>query len=356
MKKFIVTTFVALFLISSLAFAGDRISILLVDDDNYSSPDHIGRIETAITDAGYSYTLFNAQDSAASPTAAVMNEYDLVFWYNANDGKGGYFWNGTDTVNTELKAYLDNEGMVWAMGNDIIYDKFGSAPDTFKTGDFMYDYFGIESYDAQSKADDGGIGVPMVIKVPGQEIVSQDTIRWYVSGLWYGDGCTPVAGAVPVYEFGDASYPLAGYKTSIWYGNGTSHVMGTWFDAYYIDTDDHRMIFFKDILGKFNITKYPTAINETNSSLAPETFHISQNYPNPFNPSTTISYQLFAAGHVELAIFNALGEKAATLVNGQQPAGTYDIKFDASGLNSGIYFARFTANGNTAVRKMMLIK
>ena len=124
----------------SLSFAQSQISILLVDDDNYSSPDHIGSIENAITEAGYSYTLFNAQDSAASPTKDTMDNYDLVFWYNANDGVGGYIWDGTDTDNTELINYLDGGGMLWAMGNDIIYDRYGGAPDDFKSGDFLFDY------------------------------------------------------------------------------------------------------------------------------------------------------------------------------------------------------------------------
>ncbi len=248
----------------TLSSAQSKISILFVDDDNYSSGDHRPRIEQAITDAGYSYTMFNAQDSSASPTAATMEEYDLVFWYNANDGKGGYFWNGTDTVNTELQAYLDNGGMVWAMGNDIIYDMYGSAPDTFSAGDFLYDYFGVEQYNAQSKADDGGSGVPMLLKSAGQGIASLDTVTWYVSGVWYADGCTPVAGAVPVYEFGDASYSLAGLKTSIWYDNGTSKTMGTFVDAYYIDTEEQRATFFKDILDYFNEQVYgaPVATNQ----------------------------------------------------------------------------------------------
>jgi len=240
------------FALISFSLAQTQLSIMFVDDDNYSSGDHRPRIEQAITDAGYSFTIFDAQTEGASPTAAEMENYDLVFWYNANDSKGGYFWNGTDTVNTELQTYLANGGMAWAMGNDIIYDRFGGAPDTFETGDFLYDYVGIEQYNAQSKVDDGGSGVPMLLKTPGQDIASLDTISWYVSGLWYGDGCTPVAGAVPVYEFGDTAYSLAGLKTAIWYDNGTSKTMGTWFDAYYIDTDENRATFFKDILDHFN--------------------------------------------------------------------------------------------------------
>ena len=99
----------------------------------------------------------------------------------------------------------------------------------------------------------------------------------------------------------------------------------------------------------------PSAISDVKKSL-PGTFVLHQNYPNPFNPSTTISYQLFTAGHVEITVYNGLGERIAQLVDVQQPVGNYEVQFDASKLNSGIYFTRFSLNGKTAVQKMMLIK
>ncbi len=236
-----------------ITYAVGTLKILLVDDDNYSSPDHLPTIEQAIEDAGYSYDMFNAQDSAASPTADVMAEYDLIFWYLANDGVGAYFWNGKDTVNTELQTYLDNGGMVWAMGNDIIYDAYGGAPDTFYTGDFLYDYFGLSIYNVQSKGDDGGVGVPMLIRVPGQDVAtSLDTMRWKYSGLYWVDGCTPRSEAQSVYLMGDDDYVLSGYASAVFFDNGTSKTFGTYFDAYYIDNSDNRTAFFKDVLDYFS--------------------------------------------------------------------------------------------------------
>lgn len=75
------------------------------------------------------------------------------------------------------------------------------------------------------------------------------------------------------------------------------------------------------------------------------TFSLSQNYPNPFNPETSISYQVPEASTVVLRIFNALGQEIRTLVNGQQAAGQYDIKWDgrdSAGIkvNSGVYLYR----------------
>lgn len=88
----------------------------------------------------------------------------------------------------------------------------------------------------------------------------------------------------------------------------------------------------------------------------PTEFSLSQNYPNPFNPATTIAYSLPVAGHVNLTVFNVLGQKVVTLVNGQQDANHYDIEWDASRNSSGVYFYRLTTERNTETRKMLLLK
>jgi len=88
----------------------------------------------------------------------------------------------------------------------------------------------------------------------------------------------------------------------------------------------------------------------------PSKFELAQNYPNPFNPSTTISYSLPKAGYVSLKVYNALGQEIAALVNGIKEAGNHKIDFNASNLNSGIYFYKIEAGDITQVKKMTLIK
>jgi hypothetical protein len=80
------------------------------------------------------------------------------------------------------------------------------------------------------------------------------------------------------------------------------------------------------------------------------------NYPNPFNPSTTITFTLAQATNIKLEIFNALGQKVQTLVNGQQKAGYHEVLFNAENLASGMYFYRLKADNFSQVRKMMLVK
>lgn len=94
----------------------------------------------------------------------------------------------------------------------------------------------------------------------------------------------------------------------------------------------------------------------------PGHFTLDQNYPNPFNPATVIGYSLPADSRVTLSVYNVLGQKVATLVNGPVAAGTHQVQWRAQ-VSSGIYFYRLeaAAAGNPAdrfiqTRKMILMK
>lgn len=80
------------------------------------------------------------------------------------------------------------------------------------------------------------------------------------------------------------------------------------------------------------------------------------NYPNPFNPTTVISYQLSAPGHVTLKVFDVVGREVAALVSENQSAGMHLATFDGSRLASGVYFYMLSAPGITQVKKMLLAK
>jgi hypothetical protein len=97
------------------------------------------------------------------------------------------------------------------------------------------------------------------------------------------------------------------------------------------------------------------SVNDKFVSL-PDKYILHQNYPNPFNPSTTISYELPAESRIQIIIYDILGRQVKTLLNEIRKPGRYNIMFDASGLPSGIYFIRLSANSYTEVKKMVLLK
>ncbi len=107
-------------------------------------------------------------------------------------------------------------------------------------------------------------------------------------------------------------------------------------------------------LGTIRYRSLPTSVN--NNSGTPSTMILAQNYPNPFNPSTSITFQLPEAGRARLAVFNLLGQKVVTLVDGDLQAGSHAVTFDASAMPSGVYFYKLTSSNGSATRKMTLSK
>jgi len=88
----------------------------------------------------------------------------------------------------------------------------------------------------------------------------------------------------------------------------------------------------------------------------PLQFELAQNYPNPFNPSTSIKFSIPQSSNVTLKIFNTLGQELITLIDQNMESGTHSINFDASKLNSGVYFYRLDAGSFSEVKKMTLVK
>lgn len=89
----------------------------------------------------------------------------------------------------------------------------------------------------------------------------------------------------------------------------------------------------------------------------PAVLRLEQNYPNPFNPVTRISWQLAVGSTVELAVYNLLGQKVATLFKGQQNPGSYSYKWNAGAFPSGVYLYRLvTEDGIVQTKKMILLK
>lgn len=88
----------------------------------------------------------------------------------------------------------------------------------------------------------------------------------------------------------------------------------------------------------------------------PKQFSLEQNYPNPFNPATVIRYSVPQLSKVKLDVYNIIGEKVINLVNEEQSAGSYEVRFDASMLSSGVYFYTLSSSNTFMTKKMILLK
>ena len=104
----------------------------------------------------------------------------------------------------------------------------------------------------------------------------------------------------------------------------------------------------------FVATTLPVSVEDEKKSI--REYYLQQNYPNPFNPSTKINFGLETPGNVEITVYNILGNKVATLLNGYKTAGNHSVTFDASKFSSGVYFYRIVTNNFVQTRKMILEK
>ena len=102
----------------------------------------------------------------------------------------------------------------------------------------------------------------------------------------------------------------------------------------------------------------PASSIDDNLVEIPVALNLAQNYPNPFNPETVIKYSLPANEHVNLSIYNLLGQKITTLINEQHNAGFHSISWNGKNdtgtlVSSGVYIYQLTV-GSKSIRKKMI--
>jgi hypothetical protein len=115
---------------------------------------------------------------------------------------------------------------------------------------------------------------------------------------------------------------------------------------------------FKGVFRDLKIYNLDTAVTDikTLSNITPRIANLHQNYPNPFNPTTTISWQSPVGSHQSLKVFDMLGNEVATLIDEYREAGKYEVKFNAEGLSSGIYFYKLQSGYFVETKKMILLR
>ena len=106
-----------------------------------------------------------------------------------------------------------------------------------------------------------------------------------------------------------------------------------------------------------------TGVENENANILekPSVFYLAQNYPNPFNPETKISYSALTNSQVVLEVYNANGQKVATLVNEYKEAGSYSVKWSGRDkfnhlLPSGLFIYQLILDNVILTKKMLFIQ
>ncbi|MDP8208965.1 MAG: T9SS type A sorting domain-containing protein [Candidatus Electryonea clarkiae] len=108
-------------------------------------------------------------------------------------------------------------------------------------------------------------------------------------------------------------------------------------------------------LGIYRFTD-PNFVRSSRISIVPSDYYLSAPFPNPFNSTARISYGLPVAGYMSLEVYNLVGQRVYTLVEGYKTPGAYSSNFSAGHLPSGMYFVRLKAANLNVNQKVVLVR
>jgi hypothetical protein len=185
-------------------------------------------------------------------------------------------------------------------------------------------------------------GVSLGMDASPNQINIADPMLEYTNGLWLLSAESPAIDAAP------NSYLTISEDVQ---GQTRSGLNDVGADEYSID-NIRRAPLTPDDVGPY--AREVVSVEQTES--VPNAFMLFRSYPNPFNPVTTLEYVLENPSKVKLEIFNALGQRVALLLNGQQMPGTFHVQWRAEMTATGIYFAVLKANNTVKTLKLLLIK
>ncbi len=124
------------------------------------------------------------------------------------------------------------------------------------------------------------------------------------------------------------------------------------YDAWFADPTHGWAVGTNGAIYKYN----KLIIGLNGKSNLPARIELKQNYPNPFNPATTIRFSLAERTRVKITLYDVLGRKVRVLLDDIKYRGEHALRFDASGLGSGVYFYMIEAGSYSETKKMVLLK
>jgi hypothetical protein len=125
-----------------------------------------------------------------------------------------------------------------------------------------------------------------------------------------------------------------------------------------LDGDGRKDLVIGEYSGNFSFYKNLLPITSVNSGsgIVPQTYSLEQNFPNPFNPVTTIRFSIPTAGIVTLSIHDILGKEIAVLLNDVVERGNHSMRWNASGVPSGVYYYTLRTDQFSTSKKLVLVK
>ncbi|MBN1349773.1 T9SS type A sorting domain-containing protein [candidate division KSB1 bacterium] len=318
--------------------------------------DHKG-IDASVTNFGWKTIFIHGWVIESVPTRAYEG-----------DGYAAFLNAGTEAEPTNL--CLVSQDYFYGAGET------GGVDLAFEPGDFAYDFFqiagGMSDPDVDGAAPDsvllGNFDDPISGSFAEEPLYLRHDISGQQQYLDYTSAVDPANDIFLLYNMG--------YGSGVRYDGGTFktiHLPWLMCDLVkYVDAEngdstivpqDDAFVLMENILHWFGTEAgeaLPSAVDDKPEALVNK-FDLAQNYPNPFNPITHIDYAVPKTAQVEISVFNSLGQKIKTLVNGKASAGLHTVQWDGtdemgSVVSSGIYFYQIKADNFTKTHKMLMMK
>jgi hypothetical protein len=305
--------------------------------------------------AGYKYEQYDFGSVAQKPGLADLGPYSTVLWHS-DDPSGFLAYNDTSA----LREYLGKGGKLWFVGWKPTGDIRNSAtyPASFVAGDLLYDCFNISTAGLSGTTD----SFKTAIGLKGYPDIAVDTLK-YPATIWGKvlrniEALEPAGTADTIYAM-DMKNNGSAYEGKACAVRDSGKVVFFGFPLYYMNKDQARLAAQK-VMAEFGEEPLGITGKPENREQIKD-IRLFQNVPNPFAQLTNINYQLAKPGLVSLNIYNIAGQLVKTLVNGEQQAGSYTIKWDRHDnqdrqVSAGVYIYHLNIGGKTQSRKMIVLK
>jgi hypothetical protein len=316
------------------------------------------------SESGWSFGVSDvANDTYLADNFVINGEVSSVSFTGITAFNDGSAWvSGVeDPMSFDIVIYEDDNG---AFGEEILNENVSlSGVATGETyGDAFDSYVWTYTFDTPISLSNGWL------KVVGTSVNTENDV-WFMWGNSYtGDGVSIEAGDASAsdrsFSF-DGVRNLSGYKV---FRNDNMIGETAWNELSFTDdtADVHagydytvKAVYIdgSEIVSEvFTYVATSTDDETINSAVT-----LSNNYPNPFNPTTNIDFAITKDQNVEIAVYNAKGQKVRTLVKDYLTAGNHSVKWtgiDSSNkpVSSGIYFYKMNIGQQTLTKKMILLK
>jgi len=351
-----------------------HLGVLSVDD----IPDNGGGLETWTVDY-IGLGDINLSGSGSKWDIALLNNYIYVFDGNLTDGSKvwavrylGGVWeslpgqSGIAGGNSSFKGSqtvdLNNDGTKEILVAEWLGNTIGQGAKVWllqQSGDTLVstEIANLESLGAVRLVG-SGVG----------DLDADGNLDFVCSARYEANNTAKVPVFRVEYQGGDitnsANYTTSVIDSAYWTSNGDMDVIA----VANVDGDPEDEVMYTQGYSRGNANDDPMPIVvldlqftpvsvEKETDLVPDQFYLGQNFPNPFNPSTKITFGITDAANVDLRVYDILGSEVAVIVNNEYlTAGSYNVKFDASKLASGVYIYKLTAGANKVSKKMQLLK